>query len=375
MAQIIQLKRGTTAQWAASSVVLAEGEMGVELMTAGPPRFKFGNGADTWDDLPYPCVWPGSATLPVNSTPPAISGLPTQGQTLTGSDGTWTNAPTIYSRQWLRSGVPISGATNSTYVLQNADIGSVISFQVIASNLSGSGAAATSFGTDAVAALVVLPGAVTGVTAGVSTPDTQPLTWSAPTSGTGPFTYSVGYRLGSSSGAYTPAASGLTETSFTVTGLAASTAYDYSVSASNPAGSGAAGLLNDSSTAAPPIDSRPRFGVGAATAGVSTPAALLAAMTAMAGSANGGKSGTFTVAPGAGEYGWVAIEQAISAAGVTFTDSLGSGGWQGASSPGNNGSDPGDSPNTSVVTFNDGTTTWRFFRQSYAAAGGSFTAS
>lgn len=42
-------------------------------------------------------------------------------------------------------------------------------------------------------------------------------------------------------------------------------------------------------------DTRPRFGLGAAAAGVSNPAVLLAAMTALTGSSNGGKAGSFTL--------------------------------------------------------------------------------
>lgn len=102
-----------------------------------------------------------------------------------------------------------------------------------------------------VSASAVAPGAVTGVTAGTATSTTQPLTWTAPTTGTTPFTYTVGFRLGSSTGAYTQAATNISGTSYTVTGLTASTAYDYSVTANNVTGTpGAAGLLGDASTAA-----------------------------------------------------------------------------------------------------------------------------
>lgn len=374
MAQIIQLRRGTTAEWAASDVVLAEGEMAIEMMLAGaPPRGKIGNGHSLWSDLPY--CFGGTEGVPVNSVFPSITGTVVEGQTLTGTDGTWSNSPTSYARQWLRDGVVIAGATNSTYVLTFSDIGHTITFRVIASNASGDGVAAISAPTSVVAASSIPPGAVTNVTAGSATSSTQPLSWTAPATGSAPITYAVGYRLGSSIGAYTPFASGVTGTSITVTGLNPSTAYDYQVTPTNAYGSGTPGLLNDAFTTSPALDTRPRFGVGAANAGVFSPAALLAAMAPMTGGVNGGIAGSFTVSPSAGEYGWAAFEAAGSAAGVTFTDFLGTGGWQGASSPGNNTSDPGTSPNTSVVTYNDGVTNWRFFRQSYAEAGGAFTSS
>ena len=125
-------------------------------------------------------------------------------------------------------------------------------------------------------------------------------------------------------------------------------------------------------------DTRPRYGVGSATAGVSTPAALLASMTPI-GSNGSRVMPSFNVNPGAGQGGWVAILASASASGVTFANSaLETGGWQGASFPGNPDSthvDDGGSPNTSTVTYDDGVTTWRFFRTSYLNAPGDFTTS
>jgi len=84
---------------------------------------------------------------PVSSTPPTISGTPTVGQTLTGSDGTWSNSPTSFSYQWLRCNGggnncgSISGATTKTYTLAAADSGHAIRIRVTASNPDGSAAA------------------------------------------------------------------------------------------------------------------------------------------------------------------------------------------------------------------------------------------
>jgi len=39
---------------------------------------------------------------PVNTAPPGVSGTPTVGQTLTGSEGSWSNTPTSFAYQWLR---------------------------------------------------------------------------------------------------------------------------------------------------------------------------------------------------------------------------------------------------------------------------------
>lgn len=51
------------------------------------------------------------------------------------------SAPTSYSYQWLRNGVAIPGATNSTYTLLNADVGTLIGARVTGRNSAGLGTA------------------------------------------------------------------------------------------------------------------------------------------------------------------------------------------------------------------------------------------
>jgi hypothetical protein len=81
-----------------------------------------------------------TTTAPVNTSAPKVTGTPTPGHTLACSQGTWSNSPTSFSYQWKRNGTAISGATHSTYVVQIADEGSVLSCTVVASNASGAGA-------------------------------------------------------------------------------------------------------------------------------------------------------------------------------------------------------------------------------------------
>ena len=50
---IIVLRQGTTAEWAVSTVVLKEGEMGLEYLTDGSVKIKAGDGAHLWGDLKY----------------------------------------------------------------------------------------------------------------------------------------------------------------------------------------------------------------------------------------------------------------------------------------------------------------------------------
>lgn len=98
-------------------------------------------------------------------------------------------------------------------------------------------------------AAATAPGAVTGLTAGTATSSTQPLTWTAPSSGTAPITYKVEYSPAAAN-TWTQAATGVSASNYTVTGLTASTAYDYRVTPSNTAGNGTAATLSNVSTAA-----------------------------------------------------------------------------------------------------------------------------
>jgi len=97
-----------------------------------------GSGETTTQSNTTAAITGAVPAAPVNTTLPAITGTETQGQTLTVSNGTWSNSPTSYSRQWFRAQVAISGATSATYVLQAADVGAIIHAKVTATNASGS---------------------------------------------------------------------------------------------------------------------------------------------------------------------------------------------------------------------------------------------
>jgi hypothetical protein len=113
---------------------------------------------------------------PANTALPTISGTPTQGETLTAADGSWSNAPTAYAYQWRRcnsagaSCANISGAGSGSYTLASADVGSTIRVIVTASNAHGSASATSSQTTVVTAPPSIRPQAGTWVTTSLSGP-------------------------------------------------------------------------------------------------------------------------------------------------------------------------------------------------------------
>lgn len=81
-------------------------------------------------------ISPTSGDAIANVTPPTITGSPVAvGNRLTGNRGTWpTSYGTLtYTYAWLRDGAPIAGATTTTYVPVDADVGTDLIFRVTAS--------------------------------------------------------------------------------------------------------------------------------------------------------------------------------------------------------------------------------------------------
>lgn len=84
------------------------------------------------------------ASAPANTAAPTVSGTTTNGQTLTGTQGTWTGHPApSYTYRWKRASTVggvysnITGATSLTYSLTDDDIDKFLKFEVTATNASG----------------------------------------------------------------------------------------------------------------------------------------------------------------------------------------------------------------------------------------------
>jgi hypothetical protein len=87
---------------------------------------------------------------PVNTVLPAITGTVVVGQTLSLSNGTWTDdGSPAFTYAWLRDGVVIPGASSNVYVLALADIGALIAGRVTDTDTGGA-TSATSSATTAV---------------------------------------------------------------------------------------------------------------------------------------------------------------------------------------------------------------------------------
>jgi hypothetical protein len=60
------------------------------------------------------------------------------GSTLTASRGTWSNGARAFKYRWLNDGVPIIGASSSSYTITAGDIGCTLAVTVTATNAVGS---------------------------------------------------------------------------------------------------------------------------------------------------------------------------------------------------------------------------------------------
>lgn len=69
----------------------------------------------------------------VSPVTPTVSGTAQPGSSLTAVPGSWTPTTVTFSYQWLRDGVPITGATASTYLVSTADVDHSVSVSVTGS--------------------------------------------------------------------------------------------------------------------------------------------------------------------------------------------------------------------------------------------------
>jgi hypothetical protein len=124
-------------------------------------------------------VGPVLPPAPVNTKAPAITGTAEQDDTLSVSNGTWSNGPTLtYAWEECNSSgsscSAINGATSNSYALSAADVGSTIVCVVTATGPGGSTSAKTS--KTAVVAAAPIPVASQSTTINVLVTPSSPVT-------------------------------------------------------------------------------------------------------------------------------------------------------------------------------------------------------
>ncbi len=219
----------------------------VEVQAIGP------GGSSNWS---APLMISTSDTL---LPPGATTGLASSSQTSISVALQW-NAPTTggtpddyvvgYRLNSVGGTFSIASSTvpssSASYTVTGLTASTAYDFEVYATNTSGSGAAAILID---VSTSVAAPGQVTGLAAGTPTATTMPLSWTAPATGGTPSGYVVEFAI-SGSGAWTIASNNVIGTTYTVTSLAASSSYDFRVTASNTGGTGTPSSTLTASTVA-----------------------------------------------------------------------------------------------------------------------------
>jgi hypothetical protein len=190
------------------------------------------------------------ATAASNTGPPIISGSAVEGATLTSTSGSWSGTPPFtFAYAWLRCDaagtncIAISGATEQTYVLTGADVGSTIRIQVTATDATGPPSSTAESLPTAVVTAAVAPVATAEPAISGSTIEGQPLqTTNGTWSGSEPITFArqwvrCGPDGGAPDGSNCTFISGATSSTYTLTSADVGQRIRARVTASNVAGS------------------------------------------------------------------------------------------------------------------------------------------
>lgn len=273
----------------------------VQLFRAGDAKF--------WACGAYVGAILSTPTAPSWPSAPSI-GAATVGVATSVTGSASGSAAITYTYQWTLDGANIGGATASSYTPVFDDATKALRCIVTATNDYGSANGTSNAST--VSAAATVPGAPTALTLGTATSTTQPLSWTAPASdGGSSLTDYVVQWSPAGAGTWTTFVDGVsTATSATVTGLTASTNYDYRVAAVN-----AIGTSSYSSTAT--------GSTGAATSLVNAQLTTVAGIT-QSGDASAGWTYTCTAANASfsGSQGGVTSLKIPSGAGGYFQAKL-----------------------------------------------------
>ena len=276
---------------------------------------------------------------PSVSAAPSVSGQTTQGQSLSTSNGSWTNEPSSYSYQWQTCDSSgnncsnISSAAQSTYTLTAANVGHTLRSVVTATNGGGSGSASsapTSVVTPTAPSSMAVP-AVTGSTVQGQTLSTSNGSWTG-----SPSSYGYRWQDCNSSGTSCTTISGATSSSYTLQGSDVGDTIRSAVTATNGGGSTAASSAATGTVTAP------------ATAPSNTAAPAVTGSTVQ-GQTLSTSNGSWTGSPSSYGYRW----QDCNSSGTSCTTISGAT----SSSYTLQGSDVGDTIRSAVTATNGGGST------------------
>jgi hypothetical protein len=196
----------------------------------------------------------GAAGGPINQVAPAVTGAAQQGQTLTTTNGTWTNGvggtgPITYQIAWQRCNpdvtgcANIGGATSLTYTLGAADVGSVVRSTVKATDTSGttdppqaSDVTSTVTAAPTLAPANTTPPTITGTPADGQTLSAVDGNWTGAT----PITFSYVWQVCDANGAGCLPITGATAKTYLLTTAAVGKTLRVQVTAANANGTRAA---------------------------------------------------------------------------------------------------------------------------------------
>jgi len=253
-----------------------------------------------------------AAGAPTVERPPLIEGATLQGQTLTATTGRWAGeAPSGYAYQWERCTeagecTAIEGATASSYILAESDVGSTVS-AVVTATAGGGSAVAVSAATARVAPESLLkfsPPSISGVVEVGGELAAEPGIWS----GVGSVSYSYQWESCKPGGGECAPIEGANEAGYPLVAGDVSSALRVEVTATNPLGSQSA--YSTTTSATPGGEATPEQAEEAAQ--LADPAVLAASTTA-----------TFegeTVAPALNDEEELVSQQALTSSSVSKED-------------------------------------------------------
>ena len=201
-----------------------------------------------------------TATPPVNTVVPVVSGTARDGLVLSSTTGTWTGTPTItYTYQWQRcnaagaSCADLAGATSSTYTAVSADVGNTLR-----SKVTGTNAAGNSFAVSVVTAVVAAAPPVNTVVPVVSGTARDGLVLSSTTgtwTGTPTITYTYQWQRCNAAGASCADLAGATSSTYTAVSADVGNTLRSKVTGTNAAGNSfAVSVVTAVVAAAPPVN-------------------------------------------------------------------------------------------------------------------------